>query len=96
MRRLQIGNWSTRFDWQELHDVKEIVTLRKVFGTKPQHFLVVLKDSMTVTRTTEFGTEPEIRSILTAGGISQSEIDSLLETAMSESDPRPSVAHKTR
>ncbi len=74
----------------------EIVTLRKVFGTKPQHFLVVLKDSMTVTRTTEFGTESEIRGILTGVGMSRSEIDSLLETAMSESDPRPSVGQKTR
>ncbi len=67
----------------------QVVVLRKIFSTKPQQFMLVLKDSVKV-QNTEFGAEREIRMKLDAGGIAQPEIDKLFEDA--KSTPYPDSA----
>jgi hypothetical protein len=69
--------------------VIQVVVLRKIFSTKPQQFMLVLKDSVKV-QNTEFGAEREIRMKLDAGGISQPEIDKLFEDA--KATPHPGSA----
>jgi hypothetical protein len=64
--------------------VIEIVRLRKILQTKPQQFMLVLRDKM---NRTEFGAEGEVRTILKAVGVSQPEIDKLFEKAKSGSNP---------
>jgi len=56
--------------------VIQVVVLRKIFDTKPQQFMLVMKDAMRV-QNTEFGAEREIRSKLQSGEISQPEIERL-------------------
>jgi hypothetical protein len=65
--------------------VIEVLVLRKIFSTKPQQFMLVLKDAMKVQKT-EFGAEGEVRTILKAVGISQPEIDKLFKNANSMSN----------
>jgi hypothetical protein len=64
--------------------VIEIVRLRKILQTKPQQFMLVLRDKM---NKTEFGAEGEVRTILKTVGASQPEIDKLFEKAKSGSNP---------
>jgi hypothetical protein len=60
--------------------VIEVLVLRKIFNTKPQQFMLVLKDPMRA-ENTEFGAEGQVRTILKAVGISQPEIEKLFELA---------------
>jgi hypothetical protein len=64
--------------------VIEIVRLRKILQTKPQQFMLVLRDKM---NRTEFGAEGGVRTILKAVGVSQPEIDKLFEKAKFGSNP---------
>ena len=63
-----------------------VLKLRKIADTKPQKFLLVLKDPTTPQKA-EFGTEGEVRTVLKAVGISQPEIDKLFKQANSMSNP---------
>ncbi len=63
-----------------------MLKLRKMVDTKPQKFLLVLKDSTTPQKA-EFGTEGEVRTILKPVRISQSEIDKLFKNANSMDNP---------
>ena len=63
-----------------------VLKLRMIADTKPQKFLLVLKDPATPQKA-EIGTEGEVRTILRAVGISQPEIDKLFKNANSMSNP---------
>jgi hypothetical protein len=62
----------------------EILRLRRILQTKPQQFMLVMRDKV---NRTEFGAEDEVRKILKAVGIFQPEIDKLFVKAKSESNP---------
>jgi hypothetical protein len=68
--------------------VIQVLVLRKIFSTKPQQFMLVLKDPIKV-QNNEFGAEAEVRTKLKALGISQPEIEKLFEQAKSNTDHTP-------
>lgn len=68
----------------------QVLVLRKILNAKPQQFMLVLRDSMKVQHT-EFGAEDEVRNILKALGISQSEVEKLFQQAKFSSDSGPTT-----
>jgi hypothetical protein len=66
--------------------VYQVLGLRKAGRKDPQQFELILKDLDNKDRgyfqTTRYGTEPQLRTILQAGGMLESEIDSLFERAI--------------
>jgi hypothetical protein len=60
----------------------QVLMLRKIFSTKPQQFMLVLKDPVNV-QNTQFGAEGEVRAILKTIGTPQPEIDELFQSANS-------------
>jgi hypothetical protein len=59
----------------------QVLNLRKVGTEQPQLFELVLKDLENNTpgyfQTTKFGTEPQLREVLTESGIEEAEINRL-------------------
>jgi hypothetical protein len=62
--------------------VIQVLMLRKIFSTKPQQFMLVLKDPVNL-QNTQFGAEREVRAILKTIGTPQPEIDELFHSANS-------------
>jgi hypothetical protein len=58
----------------------QVLKLRRILDTKPEQFMLVLKDPMNI-ENTEFGAECNVRARLKTIGISQPEIDELFQSA---------------
>jgi hypothetical protein len=62
----------------------QVLRLRRIAATNPQHYSIVWKDPLKSTET-KFGTEADIRKLLLKNGVARSEIDDLFERTKSSS-----------